>query len=75
MDQYSHHNNVVVDCVASSVKKIELENKCIEVLGKIDIKFMSQILRHVSAFANHQKQLSVLLTVSFAQKYWQKNLS
>ena len=55
MDQYSHHNNVVVDCVASSVKKIGLENKCIEVLGKIDIKFMSQILRHVSALANHQK--------------------
>ena len=38
MDQYSRCNNVVVDGIPSSVKKMELEDKCTEVLGKTDIK-------------------------------------
>ena len=33
MDQYSCCNNVVADSIPSSMKKKELENKCIEVLG------------------------------------------
>ena len=38
MDQYSRRNNVVVDGIPSSVKKRKLEDKCVEVLEKIDIK-------------------------------------
>ena len=38
MDQYSCRNNVVVDGIPSSVKKRQQEDKCIEALGKIDIK-------------------------------------
>ena len=37
-DQYSCRNNIVADGIASNVKKRELEDKCIELLGKIDIK-------------------------------------
>ena len=38
MNQYRRRNNVVVDGVLPSVKNRELEDKCIEILGKIDIK-------------------------------------
>ena len=38
MDQYNRRNNVVVDGTPTSVKTRELEDKCIEVFGKIDIK-------------------------------------
>ena len=38
MDQYSRRNNVVVDGIPSSVKKRKLEDKCVEILEKIDIK-------------------------------------
>ena len=38
IDQYSRCNNVAVDGIPYSVKKRELEDKCIEVLGKLDIK-------------------------------------
>ena len=34
IDQYSCRNNVVVDGIPSSVKKRELEDKCMEFLGK-----------------------------------------
>ena len=37
MDQYSRRN-AVVDGIPPSVKERELEDKCIEVLGKINIK-------------------------------------
>ena len=38
MDHYSRRNNIAVDGIPSSVKKRELEDKCIEVLVKINIK-------------------------------------
>ena len=38
MDRYNRGNNVVVVGVPSSLKKRELQEKCIEVLGKVDIK-------------------------------------
>ena len=45
MDQY-RRRNIVIDGIPSSVKKRGLEDKCKEVLGKIDInrKFWSKIL-------------------------------
>ena len=33
---------------------------------------MNLILRHAIALVNHAKQLSISLTESFDQKYWQK---
>ena len=44
MDQYSRRNSVVVDSISSSVKKKELKGKCIEVLGKIDIKIYESVI-------------------------------
>ena len=38
MDHYSRRNNIAVDGIPSSVKKRELEDKCIKVLVKINIK-------------------------------------
>ena len=38
MDHYSRRNNIAVDGTPSRVKKRELEDKCIEVLVKINIK-------------------------------------
>ena len=34
MDQYSCHNNLVIDDIRSSVKKSQQNDKCIEVLGE-----------------------------------------
>ena len=67
MDQYNRRNNVVVDGTPTSVKTRELEDKCIEVFGKIDIKIHETDIE--------PKQLSVSSTESFARKYWQKILS
>ena len=38
MDQHSSRSNVIVDGVPSGMKKRELEDKCVEVLGKTEIK-------------------------------------
>ena len=69
IDQYSCRNNVAVDGIRSSVKKRELQDKCIDVLGKQTLKLMNLISRHVIALVNHPKKLSVSLTESFAQHY------
>ena len=34
MDQYSCHNNLVIDDIPSSVKKSQQNDKCIEVFGE-----------------------------------------
>ena len=41
IDQYSCRNNVAVDGIRSSVKKRELQDKCIDVLGKQTLKLMN----------------------------------
>ena len=64
MDHYSRRNNIAVDGIPSRVKKRELEDKCIEVLVKINIK-----IHQYDTEACHRKQLSVSLTKIFAQKY------
>ena len=39
--------------------------------GKQILMFINQIMRHVTSLVSHPKQISFLITVSFAQKYWQ----
>ena len=55
---------MAVDGMPSSVKKRELEDKCIEILVKIKIK-----IHQYDMEASHPKQLFVSLAKSFAQKY------
>ena len=62
MDQYSRRNDVLVDGIPSSVKKRELEDKCREIWGKIDIIVHESDVEACHCLVNHPKQLSVLLT-------------
>ena len=65
MDHYSRRNNIAVDGIPSRVKKRELEDKCIEVLVKINIKIHQY---DIEACQTNPKQLSVSLTKIFVQK-------
>ena len=61
--QYNRRNNVVVDGIPSSVKKRELEDKCIEVLGKIDIK-----IRKTDIEACHHLDKSLKTIIRFVNR-------
>ena len=63
MDQYSRRNSVVVDSISSSVKKKELKGKCIEVLGKIDIKIYESVIE-----ACHRLGKSTKAMISFVKR-------
>ena len=68
MDQYSHCNNVVVDAIPSSLKKRKLEDKCIEVLGKIDIKIHETDIEVCHCLGKSSKTITHFVNRKFCSK-------
>ena len=72
MDQYSHRNNVIVDCIPSSVEKRELKDKYIEVLGKIDIKIHETDIEACHRLGKSSKTIILFVNRTFFTRILEK---